>query len=267
MEQVEVEGKTVEEAVEAALRQLGRRAEEVEVEVLSRGSRGIFGIGTKFARVRVRLKPGGVLPPEAIDRATQTLVRIVELMGMDIEVEAKHFGNELYLEIDQGAGGILIGRRGTTLAALSYLMERIVNHNEDVRVKVFVDVAGYLERKRRSLVTMAQEMAVEMKRLGHEVVCGPMSAFERKVIHTTLHGDKEVHTFSRGEGNNRRVVIAPANAGTEERGRSTQEDRPAGMRPGGRRPGGRDGRRGFGRRGGRRRGRRDGRREVQESVE
>jgi len=135
---------------------------------------------------------------------------------MDIEVEAKHYGNELYLEIDQGAGGILIGRRGTTLAALSYLMERVVNHNEDVSVKVFVDVAGYLERKRRSLVTLAQEMAREAKKSGREMICGPMSAFERKVIHTTLHNDPEVKTFSRGEGMARRVVIMPVAPGEKK---------------------------------------------------
>ena len=69
----------------------------------------------------------------------------------------------------QGAGGILIGRRGTTLAALSYLVELIVNRSEAVRVKVFVDVAGYLERKRRSLVTLAQELAAEAAKTGREV--------------------------------------------------------------------------------------------------
>jgi len=209
METIEIEGATVEEAVAAALTQLGRREDEVEVEVLSKGSRGFLGIGAKPAMVKVKVKEGGVLPPEAIGRATDFLVQVVKLMGMDVEVEAKHYGNELYLEIDQGAGGILIGRHGTTLAALSTLMERIVNKNEDARVKVFVDVAGYLERKRRSLVTVAQEMAAEVKATGREAACGPMSAFERKVIHTTLHGDKEVRTFSRGEGPERRVIIAP----------------------------------------------------------
>jgi len=209
METIEIEGATVEEAVAAALTQLGRREDEVEVEVLSKGSRGFLGIGAKPAMVKVKVKEGGVLPPEAIGRATDFLIQVVKLMGMDVEVEAKHYGNELYLEIDQGAGGILIGRHGTTLAALSTLMERIVNKNEDARVKVFVDVAGYLERKRRSLVTVAQEMAAEVKATGREAACGPMSAFERKVIHTTLHGDKEVRTFSRGEGPERRVIIAP----------------------------------------------------------
>jgi spoIIIJ-associated protein len=254
MDTVEIEASTVEEAVAAALSQMGRREDEVEVEVLSKGSHGIFGFGAKPARVKVKVKEGGVLPPDAIGRATDFLIQVVKLMGMDVEVEAKHFGNELYLEIDQGAGGILIGRHGTTLAALSTLMERIVNKNEDARVKVFVDVAGYLERKRRSLVTMATEMAQEAKRMGREVACGPMSAFERKVIHTTLHNDHDVKTFSRGEGMERRVIITPATAESEsvkdpaqESGRREEfQPRGRGPREGG--DFGGDGRNGGGRR-------------------
>ncbi|MEK7766470.1 MAG: Jag N-terminal domain-containing protein, partial [bacterium] len=175
MDHVETEGRTGEEAVNAALSQLGRREEEVDVQVLDQPKKGLFGLGAKSARVRVTVKEGGVLAPEAVQRAKDMLVRIVTLMGMDIEVEAKHVGTELSLEIDQGAGGILIGRHGLTLAALSYLMERIVNQQEDKRVKVFVDVAGYLERKRRSLVTTAQEMAEEVKRTGREREAAPMS--------------------------------------------------------------------------------------------
>jgi spoIIIJ-associated protein len=267
MDTIEMEGATVEEALAAALTQLGRREEEVEVEVLSKGSRGFLGIGAKPASIKVKVKEGGVLPPEAIGRATDFLVQVVKLMGMDVEVEAKHFGSELYLEIDQGAGGILIGRHGTTLAALSTLMERIVNKNEDARVKVFVDVAGYLERKRRSLVTMAQEMAVEVKATGRESACGPMSAFERKVIHTTLHGDKDVKTFSRGEGAERRVIIAPpgADSGSADPSPEASAGAPSEGDQRGRfdRPG--EGRGGRGSRGdfggdGRRRGRRRGRR-------
>jgi len=212
MDQIESEGATVQEAVEAALRQLGRREEEVDVEVLAQGSKGLFGLGAKLAQVRVKVKLGGVLPPEGIKRASDFLVEVIRLMGMDVEVEGKCVGQELYLEVDQGAGGILIGRRGLTLAALSYLMERIVNNAEAVQVKVFVDVAGYLERRRRTLVTQAQEMAEEVRRTGQEIEGQPMTAFERKVIHTTLHNDQTVKTYSRGEGMDRRVVIAPAGA-------------------------------------------------------
>lgn len=212
MDQIETEGATVQEAVEAALRQLGRREEEVDVEVLAQGSKGLFGLGAKLAQVRVKVKLGGVLPPEGIKRASDFLVEVIRLMGMDVEVEGKCVGQELYLEVDQGAGGILIGRRGLTLAALSYLMERIVNNAEDVQVKVFVDVAGYLERRRRTLVTQAQEMAEEVRRTAQEIEGQPMTAFERKVIHTTLHNDQTVKTYSRGEGMDRRVVIAPAGA-------------------------------------------------------
>src|SRR5687767_8597570 len=139
MDRIEMEAGTVEEAVQLALRQLGRREDEVDIEVVDKGSKGLLGFGKKNAQVIVRLKEGGVLPPDAIDRASKFLIEVVRRMGMDVEVEAKHVGNELYLEVDQGAGGILIGRHGQTLAALSYLMERVVNNAEDVRVKVFVD--------------------------------------------------------------------------------------------------------------------------------
>ena len=252
MDQIEMKSTTVEEAVEAALRQLGLNKEEVEVEVISKGSRGIFGLGVKPASVRVKAKAGGVLSPEAVGRATDFLVHVVKLMGIDVEVEAKHFGDKLYLEVDQGAGGILIGRRGTTLAALSYLVELIVNRSEEARVKVFVDVAGYLERKRRSLVTLAQEMAQEASHSGREVQCEPMGAFERKVIHATLHNDKMVRTFSHGEGIDRRVVIAPirpGEAGGEGDGGTREgEDRPVRSAPDRDRQGGRGFQGGRGRR-------------------
>lgn len=279
MDQIEMEGASVEEAVEAALRQLGRRPEEVEVKILSKGSKGFFGFGVRKAKVRVSLKEGGVMSPEAVGRAAKMLVRMIKLMGMDVDVEAKHFGTDLYLEVDQGAGGILIGRRGTTLAALSYIMERIVNQGEHARIKVFVDVAGYLERKRRSLVSMAEKVAESVKANGREYVFGPMSAFERKVIHTTLHNERSVRTFSRGEGMGRRVVIAAAGDGDGKRGgdrdrswgergrqdegeRQPQYSSDRGMREdggGGPPQGGRGGRDGWrGRRGGRRGGGRSG---------
>ena len=227
MDRIEMEGATVEEAVEAALREMGRSREDVEIEVVSEGSRGLFGIGKKPAKVVLKLKEGGILPPDAVDRASKFLIEVIRRMGMDVEVEAKQIGNELYLEVDQGAGGILIGRHGTTLAALSYVMERIVSHSEDANVKVFVDVAGYLERRRRTLVTMARETADEVKANGREVELAAMTAFERKVIHTTLHGDPSVRTFSRGEGDERRVVIVPGNSpvGAEEAEGGRGEDR------------------------------------------
>src|SRR5689334_20094346 len=100
MDQIQSEGATVPEAVEAALRQLGRRENEVDVEVLSQGSKGLFGLGAKTAVVRVTVKAGGVLPPQAVKRASDFLVQVVKLMGMDVEVEGKCLGNELYLEVD-----------------------------------------------------------------------------------------------------------------------------------------------------------------------
>jgi len=218
MDSLESEGATVAEAVEAALRQMGRREDEVDVEVLSKGSRGIFGLGVRQAKVRVSLKGGGNLPPEAVERAKEFLVRIIKLMGMDVEVEAHQHSGELYLEADQGAGGILIGRRGSTLAALSTIMERVVNRGEGTDIKVFVDVAGYLERRRRTLVGMANRVADEVKNTGHRVELEPMSAFERKVIHTALHHEKAVRTYSLGEGSDRRVVVVPADSAEGEEG-------------------------------------------------
>ncbi|MEK7475254.1 MAG: RNA-binding cell elongation regulator Jag/EloR, partial [Candidatus Coatesbacteria bacterium] len=244
MDRIEMEGETVEEAVDAALREMGRSREDVDIEVLVEGSRGLFGLGKKAAKVVVKLKEGGLLPPDAVERATKFLIEVVRRMGMDVEVEAKQIGNELYLEVDQGAGGILIGRHGTTLAALSYLMERIVSHSEDANVKVFVDVAGYLERRRRTLVTLAHETADQVKASGQPVELDAMSAFERKVVHTTLHDDATVRTFSRGEGEERRVVIVPASTPVSD------EERDGGR---GER-GGRGGRWGGGGRGGRGRG-------------
>ena len=253
MESVETEGATVEQAVEAALSQLGRRADEVEVEVITKGSKGFFGMGASVARIKVTLKTGGILPPEALGRASEYLVRIIKLMGMDVEVEAKQHGNELYLEVDQGAGGILIGRRGSTLAALSTIMERVVNRGEGVDVKVFVDVAGYLERRRRALVTMAAKVAEEVRATGRPVQLEAMSAFERKVIHTALHHDKTVRTFSRGEGADRAVVVCKPGqeepgSGHSEGGRGETRGGPRGQ---GEDRGGRGGRWGGGDRGGR----------------
>lgn len=204
MRMVEATGKSVEEAVEKALMELGRAREQVEVEVLEEPSKGLLGIlGSKMARVRVRDKG------DIGEMAEEFVQGILERMGIKARQERYERDGYHYIRIYGSDVGLLIGRRGETLNALQYLVNLAVGHKAGKKAKVILDIEGYRERRQETLIRLARRMSERVRRTGMAVALEPMNPQERRVIHTALHGDSRVYTISEGEEPYRKVVIRP----------------------------------------------------------
>lgn len=211
---VESSGRTVEEAIQRALKELEARRSEVEIEVLTEGSRGMLGFVLEEARVRVTLRhprqEGG--PPDPGQVAQEVLEKL--LVGMGIHGRITRLPSSqpdipAVLDIRGRDLGILIGRRGETLRALQYLTRMMTSHRLKRWVPVLVDVDSYRARRERSLTEMARRMAEQAVAQGQPVTLEPMPAHERRIIHLTLRDHPEVVSQSTGEDEDRCVVIYP----------------------------------------------------------
>ncbi|RDV84575.1 RNA-binding cell elongation regulator Jag/EloR [Ammonifex thiophilus] len=204
MQEVIKSGKTVEEAVKAALAELGVGEEEVEVEVLEEPSRGILGLfGSRPAKVRVVKKP---TPGE---KAKALLEEILRVMSLEGKVHLKEDGESVSLEVEGENLGVLIGRRGETLNALQYLLGLAACRNSSVKKRILLDVGGYRKKREETLRALALRLAEKAKKRGRNIVLEPMSPQERRVIHMALKGRDDIYTFSEGEEPFRKIVIAP----------------------------------------------------------
>jgi len=225
VEGVEESGKTVDEAIEKALENLGLDKTEVEIEILSMGRSGILGIGGDRARVLVRPK-GGVAAPasaaapstgEDTETAVGILEHLLELMSVDasIRVRAPETPGDglglvrAVLDVSGEDLGILIGRRGDTLSSLQFLVNLIVSRKLKARTAFGIDVEGYRRRREESLMGLALRMADRVKSTGQSITLEPMPPNERRIVHLTLAKDPNVITVSIGEGESRKVAITP----------------------------------------------------------
>lgn len=209
MESLEISAKTVEEAVELALERLGASREEVEVAVVKRGRAGFLGIGGEEAVVRVTRRRSEETTRVAVILAKEVLERLISLMRIPatIRVSEPSKSGAITLDISGEELGILIGRRGNTLACLQYLVYLMVSHQMKARVPVSVDVEGYRERRREALRNLAMRMAERVTETGQSVTMEPMPAGERRIIHLALRDYPGVTTQSIGEGEDRKVTI------------------------------------------------------------
>ena len=219
MENLEVNAKTVEEAIQQALEQLGVGREEVEVTILSEGKPGILGLGGEKARIRVRLLvPTSVRENDVVETTKRALETLLTAMGVTASVVPfdKPFamGEEeattpIAFNIKGDDLGILIGRRGQTLTSLQYIVRLIVANQLKAWVPIVIDVAGYKQRRYQSLQALAYRMAEQVKVKRVPFALEPMPAYERRIIHITLAEHPDVTTQSVGEGEKRKVVILP----------------------------------------------------------
>lgn len=205
MREITASGQTVEEAKENALRQLGLTEEQVNLEIIDEGKKGLLGIfGSKRAYVKVQ---------EKIDLAKigqQYLQNVSLEMGVEVEVKVHEKGDELVYELIGDKIGLLIGKRGQTLNALQYLTHLAVNKADSSQyVTVVVDAENYRERRKETLHQLAEKLASKAVRTSQNVKIEPMPSFERKIIHTALHDHSDVTTHSEGKDPNRYIVIKP----------------------------------------------------------
>ena len=234
MDVLEVNAKTAEEAIEKALDEMGLSRDEVRITVLSEGkSGGLFGIGAEEARVRVeRLWPEAVPAAEVNVTAAEILQKLLGLLEVEGKVISATYPDEsegqpaapIAFNIEGDDLGILIGRRGQTLAALQYVLRLIVGHKTQTWIPIIVDAEGYKERRHEALKALALRMADHVKTRGAPFTLEPMPPYERRIVHLALADNPAVYTESIGEGESRKVVIRPKHPSTGPRGNSISND-------------------------------------------
>jgi len=221
MKSVETEGKTTEEAIDKACEELAVSREDLEVEVLSNPSSGFLGLGAKNARIRATVKEGAApRTPEArpsaalsdnqaAETAKKTLQDILRLLEVEANVDLKEDSERILLNIQGDGSGLIIGRKGQTLDAMEYLINKIVHKDAEDKKRIVVDTENYRFRREDSLVKLAQRLGEKAKRLGRPVTISPMSAHDRRIVHLALEEDKALRTWSTGTGLYRKVIISP----------------------------------------------------------
>lgn len=210
MRSIEQSAKTVEEAVQAAIKELGIEEQEAEIEILEEPVKGMFGLGGKEARIRVTSRDGhAAVDQQEMLAAGSRLEEILRMMGIEATVEAWQEDGYIHLNANGPDMGIIIGRQGQTLDSLQFIVNLIVNKNRSERLRIIIDAESYRERRKATLSQMAEKLAGKAAASGQDVVLSAMTPFERRVIHTTLQDHEEVETFSEGEEPYRRVVIRP----------------------------------------------------------
>ena len=214
MESLEKSAKTVDEAIELALEELGASRDEVEIVVLKEARSGFLGIGGGGATVRVSRIQTSEVAEGAAAVAKEMLGQILSLMDVEAVVEEKELppgGRASFnLEIKGDDLGILIGRRGQTLSSLQYLLYLMLGHRLKEHVPLGIDVEGYLDRREESLKGLAERMAERVVTTGQIAVMEPMTPRERRIVHLALREYKGVRTQSIGDGDYRKVTIVPS---------------------------------------------------------
>lgn len=204
MKHIEATGKTVELAVESALKQLELTADEVDVEVVSEG--GLF----KGAKVVVSQK---LTESEKVQTFIATVVDKMGFTGYVVNMTTGSEGIHIDIVNESGEDSNIIGYRGEVLDSLQYLASLILNGDKGTHQRVVVDSEGYRVRREKTLVKLAKNLEQKVKRTNQPVKLEPMNPFERRVIHTTLQNSQYVSTESDGNGNGRHVVISPKLSG------------------------------------------------------
>lgn len=213
---VEATGKNVDEAIENGLVDLGLERHEVTVEVLTAGRPGLFGIGGESARVRLTAVSFETPAGDDVAFATEALGELLRLMDIEATTSARAPETpgdgvglvKAVLDIQGDDLGILIGRRGSTMAALQYILNLMVTRKFKQHAPFAIDVDGYRQRREESLRELAFRMAERVRSTGRSVTLEPMPPNERRIVHLALAKDPTVGTNSVGEGESRKVAIS-----------------------------------------------------------
>lgn len=223
MEFIEISAKNVDDAITQATVQLGITSDQLEYEVLDKGSTGFLGIGSKNAVIKARKK-------FSIDEnVVEFLSSIFDAMKMEVEILVAVNEEEHIIEVELKGDdmGILIGKRGQTLDSLQYLTNLAINKHSDEYYKVKIDTEDYRKRRKETLENLAKNIAFKVKRSKRSFALEPMNPYERRIIHNSVQKVNGAISWSEGENANRHVVIGPdpkakpvrRNGGYNNRGR------------------------------------------------
>jgi spoIIIJ-associated protein len=154
-------------------------------------------------------KPAETHPAEAVATGKEALRRIIDFITSGAEIHVEAGEDRILFNVEGGNAGVLIGKRGQTLEAIQYLVEKIVNRQSDTRIRIQIDVEGYLNNRRENLKNLARKLSEKAKSTGKPATIGQMNAHDRRIIHLTLKNDQGVRTQSIGDGFYRKLVIFP----------------------------------------------------------
>ncbi len=225
--EIEVTGKTVDEAIGEGLKKLGIDKKDAEIKILDEGKSGLFGLmGVSPARIKISVKGGASTSAKSDEKndeissapsidyavisknAEKIIKRILELSGFVAKVSTEVSSRGIVLNISSDDSAILIGRQGQTIAALEYILKLILSKQESRGVRVTIDIDGYLERRNEKIINKAREIEERVK-MKDEPVEIKLPASERKIIHLTLKDSEFVETVSEGEGEDRKLIVRP----------------------------------------------------------
>ena len=246
MQTVEVEGKTIDEAIEKACAEFRVPREKLNVEIISEGSGGFLGLGSKKAKIRASIMsidmsldipsetPPKTVPPAreqpkenaqllkparsegrdsdegAALSAKRFLEGLLQRMDLDCPVSVEETHDKIILNIKGDGGGLLIGKRGQNLDALQYIVNKVGSRTANERKMIVIDTEAYRKRREESLISLAEKLGEKVKRTRKAVTVGHMHAHDRRIIHLALQNDESLITKSRGEGEYRKIIIMPA---------------------------------------------------------
>lgn len=203
LQTIEKKGKSVDEAIKAALDELDCKIEDAIIEVVEEPTKGLLGLVKKPAIVKVTLRE----KPE--DNALRVVEELLTKMKIDYEIDKVECeANQVRINFTGKDMGLLIGYKGETLNAVQFLAGLIINRHKEERINLTLDVEDYRKKREESLEALAIRLSNKVKETRKNVIMRPMNSQERRVIHTVLQGDPNISTYSMGDEPNRKVVIA-----------------------------------------------------------
>lgn len=217
--QIDIQAKTVDEAIYRGLQTLQCSIDDVVVEILQEANRGLFGIGARDCVVRLTRRlpvaesqmeeaQGETQVEEVQGEAQAFLSQVLKLMGIQATLHSKEDDDYLRINISANVTGVLIGRRGETLDALQYLTSIVYNHKA-FRKRVVLDTENYRHKREETLVRLASRLSNKVRTSGEPVSLEPMTPYERRILHSALQNNPYVTTRSQGEEPNRYIVLLP----------------------------------------------------------
>ncbi|WP_286906110.1 RNA-binding cell elongation regulator Jag/EloR [Clostridium sp. UBA1652] len=203
MKLIEVNGRTVDEAVDSALKELNVTKDKVEIEILDEGNKGFLNIfGAKPARIKVKVKR------DYIVEAKSFLRNVLNSMEIKAEIRMKEEDDTLNINLIGPNMGLIIGYRGETLDSLQYLISLVVNKgHENPYKRVVLDTENYRAKREETLKRLAGKTAFKVRKFKKAIKLEPMNPYERRIIHAALQNDKSVYTYSEGQEPFRKIVI------------------------------------------------------------
>lgn len=203
--EIQLEVKNLKEAEELAQKEFEADLDKIKLEVIEE-KKGVFGIGAKMI-----VKASIEIEVNVLEETKKYLSSILNSLNIEYKMESRSVDNEIYFNIQSEENPVLIGKNGRTLDAIQTLVKNYVNLISTEKLIVSVDIGNYKEKRKHQLEILATKVAKDVAKTKIPVKLKPMSAFERRIIHTKLSDWRDVYTESEGEGEERALVIKPKN--------------------------------------------------------